>query len=259
MNASSPPRLAVEALYLALGGRTLCRDLSLTLAAGETLAILGRNGAGKSTLLAALAGLRPPSAGRVLLSGRDYAHWGTKAAARLRGWLGQRQEDPFPATALEVALSGRHPHLARWQWESAADYAVARAALRETGLEALAERDARALSGGERQRLALAALLAQEAPLMLLDEPLTHLDLNHQIAALETLARRARAGATVVMVLHDPGLALRYASRALLLYDDGNSATGAAAELLRAETLSRLYGHPLLYAEAEGRVAFVPG
>jgi iron complex transport system ATP-binding protein len=256
MNA--PPRLAVEALSLTLGGRTLCRDLSCALTAGETLAILGRNGAGKSTLLATLAGLRPPSAGRVLLSGRDYAHWNAREAARLRGWLGQRQEDPFPATVLEVALSGRHPHLARWQWEGAADYAAARAALRETGLEALAGRDARALSGGERQRLALAALLAQDAPLMLLDEPLTHLDLNHQIAVLEILARRARAGATVVMVLHDPGLALRYASRALLLYDDGSNATGTAAELLRTETLSRLYAHPLLYAKAGERVAFVP-
>lgn len=114
------------------------------------------------------------------------------------------------------------------------------------------------LSGGERQRLAIATLLTQEAPLMLLDEPLTHLDLNHQIAVLDLLARRTRAGAGLISVLHDPGLAWRYADRVLLIYGDGHTDLGPADALLTPERLQRLYGHPLARVEQDGRVAFIP-
>jgi iron complex transport system ATP-binding protein len=252
------PLLAAEGLTLAIGGRTICRDLDLTVQAGETLAILGRNGAGKSTLLAGLAGLRAPAAGRVLLAGRCYAEWGAQAAALRRGWLGQQREDAFAASVLETALSGRHPHLGRWQWEDETDTAIARAALHELGLAGLEERDVLTLSGGERQRLAIATLFVQAAPVLLLDEPLTHLDLNHQIGVLDRLAARAAAGAAVVLVLHEPGLAWRYADQVLLLHGDGTHAHGPGTALLTPERLGHLYGYPLLCAEAAGRVAFIP-
>ncbi|MDR1351374.1 MAG: ABC transporter ATP-binding protein [Zoogloeaceae bacterium] len=255
---TAPPLLAARQLTLRIGGHLLCRDLDMQLFPGDSLVILGRNGAGKSTLLAALAGLRAPESGEILLAGKRYAEHGARAAARQRGWLGQRRDDPFAAHVLETALTGRHPHLGRWQWESAADIARARTALAEVGLEAMAARDVRTLSGGERQRLAIATLLVQDAPLMLVDEPLAHLDMNHQIAALTLLAERVRRGAALISILHDPGLAARYHTQALLMYGDGESEIGAADELLIPEKLSRLYGHPLLKIAADGRTAFVP-
>jgi iron complex transport system ATP-binding protein len=202
--------------------------------------------------------LRAPEGGEILLDGKRYAEIKPRAAARRRGWLGQRRDDPFAARVLETALTGRHPHLGRWQWESAADLAKARAALADVDLAQMAERDVRTLSGGERQRLAIATLLIQEAPLMLVDEPLAHLDMNHQITALTLFAGRVRQGAALVSVLHDPGLAARYHTQALLLYGDGESEIGASDALLIPEKLSRLYGHPLLKIEADGRAAFVP-
>ena len=200
--------LEARHLSVSIGLHKVCLGLDLDLAPGSRLAILGRNGAGKSTLLSTLAGLRAADAGMLRLDGKSYAEHGLRNAARLRGWLGQARSDPFASTVLETVLTGRHPHVGRWSWESGADADIAREALETMGLAGMAEREVHTLSGGERQRVAIAALLAQAARLYLLDEPLAHLDLNHQIATLELLSRRAarsqlraaplRPGATAV-------------------------------------------------------------
>ena len=239
------PLLETRNLTVTVGEHTVTRGLSLTLDRGERLAILGRNGAGKSTLLATLAGLRPPAAGEVRLAGRPYPDLSAREAALTRGWLAQAAPDPFATTVLETALTGRHPHLGRWEWESAADADLARAALARVGLAGFEARQVATLSGGERQRLGLATLLTQAPSLYLLDEPLAHLDLNHQIASLELLARQAEAGAATVLVLHEPGLAARYCDRALLVFGDGSVEQGPCDEVLTAPTLTRLYGHPM--------------
>lgn len=242
--------LEARTLTVSIGPHKVCAGLDLALAPGERLAILGRNGAGKSTLLATLAGLRAPDAGDLRLAGRSYAEQGLRAAARLRGWLGQDRSDHFASTVLEAALAGRHPHLSRWAWEAPADSDIARAALAEMGLAGMEAREVQTLSGGERQRTAIAALLAQQPRLYLLDEPLAHLDLNHQVATLELFARRARTdGAAVAMVLHDPNFALRFCDRALLLFGDGTQVEGPVTEVLNEASLSRLYGHPLRRVE----------
>jgi iron complex transport system ATP-binding protein len=242
--------LSARNLAVSIGLHKVCLGLDLDLAPGSRLAILGRNGAGKSTLLATLAGLRAADAGTLLLAGQTYAEQGLHAAARLRGWLGQDRSDPFATTVLETVLTGRHPHLHRWDWESAADVAIARAALAAMGLADMEEREIHTLSGGERQRVAIAALLAQQPRLCLLDEPLAHLDLNHQVATLELLTRRAREqGIAVAMVLHDPNFALRYCDQALLLFGDSRHIAGPTAEVLDAATLTSLYGHPLRRVE----------
>lgn len=229
-----------------IGLHQVCRQLDLDLPAGSRLAILGRNGAGKSTLLSTLAGLRAPHAGELRLAGQSYEQLGPRRSARLRGWLGQSQEDAFASRVLETVLSGRYPHLDHWTWESALDVQIAHQALRDCGLEAMAERELHSLSGGERQRVAIATLLAQQPRLYLLDEPLTHLDLNYQIQMLELFSRRVQTEmSALAMVLHDPSLALRYADQALLLFGDGRHLYGPADQLLTAETLSKLYNHPL--------------
>ncbi|MDR2188698.1 MAG: ABC transporter ATP-binding protein [Azonexus sp.] len=256
MNA---PLLTARDLTVDIGGRRVVASLDLDLAAGECLAILGRNGAGKSTLLSTLAGLRPPTAGAVLLGGVDSAALPPRAAALRRAWLGQFQNDPFGSTVLETALTGRHPHLGRWAWESPEDAELARAALAAVGLAGLEARQIHTLSGGERQRLGIATLLTQAPPLYLLDEPLSHLDLNHQMAILDLFAATAhQREAGVVMVLHDPALAHRFCDRALLLYGDGGSDCGLVDAILTAATLSALYGHRLRQIEDGGWRCFIP-
>lgn len=256
---ASPALLATSGLQVGIAGRTFCRDLSLTVRAGECLAILGRNGAGKSTLLSVLAGLREPDAGEVRIDGFGYRRWGPRASARLRGWLPQNGGDAFASTVLETALVGRHPHLGRWDWESAADARIARQALAAVGLGALEQRDVQTLSGGERQRLAIAALLTQQPRLYLLDEPLAHLDLNHQVAILDLLTSLAsEERAACVIVLHEPGLAARFCGHALLLFDDGTAAYGASDEVINCDSLSRLYGYPLREVGDRLRRWFMP-
>ncbi len=253
------PLLEARGLAVEVGGRRVVAGLDLAVAAGERLAILGRNGAGKSTLLATLAGLRPPAAGEVRLAGDDYARLGARGAALRRAWLGQSQADPFGSTVLETALAGRHPHLGRWDWETARDADIAREALAAVGLAGLEQRQVPTLSGGERQRLAIATLLTQAAPLYLLDEPLSHLDLNHQMAVLDLFAGAAReCGAAVVMVLHDPALAHRYCDRALLIHGDGRTELGEVDAILTGEGLSALYGHRLRCLDIDGRRCFLP-
>jgi iron complex transport system ATP-binding protein len=252
------PRLACRGLALAVGGRELVADLDLDVHAGECWAIVGPNGAGKTTLVAALAGLASPMRGEIAYDGIPLARLDPRERAVKRGFLPQDTIDYFPATVLETALVGRHPHLARWQWESAADVARARAALAAFGLSGLDARDARTLSGGERRRLALAALVAQDPGLLLLDEPSSHLDLGQQIAALDVVTALAgSSGKAIVMVLHDLHLALRYADHAIAL-GAGEARAGEAADILTTPALSQLFGHQLIPVGAGTASTFVP-
>jgi len=250
--------LSARDLDVAIGARTLIENLDLNLRGGETLAVLGRNGSGKTSLLHTLADLRAPSAGSIELCGRPYAAHAPHAAAHLRGLLVQTHSDAFPASVLETALIGRHPHLGRWAWEGVADERIARAALAAVGLTGLEARDVHSLSGGERQRLAMATLLTQQPRLYLLDEPLAHLDLNHQIIMLELVKRQAaECQAGFIVAMHDMNLALRYCQRALLLFGDGRWMEGCSEEVLTAENLSKLYGHSLRTLDDHGARYFV--
>jgi iron complex transport system ATP-binding protein len=250
--------LSCRELALAIDGRTLCRGLGFAVGAGECWAIVGPNGAGKTTLLRTLAGLRRPDSGAVLYAGRDVATLGRREQAAQRAYLPENSSDYFPATALDVALSGRHPHLARWQWEGEADVARARAALAEFGLAACADRDVATLSGGERRRVALAAMLVQQAPLLLLDEPSSHLDLGQQITAFDVLVRHARAnGAALVIVVHDLHLALRYADHAVAI-GGGFATCGPSSATLTADALGMLFGRRLIEVGTGASRTLVP-
>jgi iron complex transport system ATP-binding protein len=252
------PLIGCRAVTVAIGERILCKSLDLQIEGGQCWGVLGANGVGKSTLLHTLAGLIQPRSGVVELGGRPIATIGRREVARRVGLLPQNQSDPFPNTLLEMAMMGRHPHLGAWGSEGEEDLAIARAALATVGLAALEQRMVQTLSGGERRRLAIATLLTQNPQLMLLDEPVNHLDLHHQIALLTALRARCSGDRAAVMVLHDPSLAARFSTHLLLIFDDATVESGECSQLLDRERLARLYHHPVEpVATADGRVVWV--
>lgn len=242
MNAS---QLRLEGVTIVQGDRRLVDGLDLEIRAGECWALLGRNGAGKTTLLHGMAGIRQPASGRIALEGRALKDWPARERARVLGLLPQDASEGFEATVLEAALAGRHPHMSRWANESPADETIALKALFDCGLQGFEQRAIQSLSGGERRRLALATLLTQAPGLMLLDEPLNHLDLQWQwcmLTQLRTLAGEQRA---IVMSLHDPNLALRFCTHALLLDGAGHWEAGRVEDVVTPASLERIYGIPM--------------
>jgi iron complex transport system ATP-binding protein len=245
-------------LTLRVPGRVLLRDLDASFGRGRVIALLGRNGAGKSTLLHALAGLRAAESGEIRLRGRALGSWARRERAREIALLPQSAEDPFPGTVLETALVGRHPHLTFWQWEGDTDREIARRTLAEMDLAGLEERDVATLSGGERRRLAIASVLAQDPAVFLLDEPIQQLDPQHELGVLTRFRTLADAGRTVVMSLHDAGIAVRYADDAMLLGGDGNWTFGPCAQVLDEQSIERLYGVAVRELRWESGRTFVP-
>jgi iron complex transport system ATP-binding protein len=262
--------LRVDHLALRAGNRTLIRDLTLSFAPGELWCVAGPNGAGKTTLITALAGLSKPASGAITLDGIALRDWRQTDLARRRALMPQAMHDAFSATVFNIVMLNRFPHLAGWGWEGADDRAAAHAALDALGLSGFASRDVLSLSGGERQRVALAAALCQDAPLLLLDEPLSHLDLHHQIDCLRALERwTASTGSpetsrtekferTVVFSCHDLNLARRFATHALLLDSAGNTHAGPAREVLTPERASAAFGYPLALIRQDDHEALVP-
>jgi len=258
MTTTRPVLLDAAQLTLRAGPRELARALSLRVHAGELWCVLGPNGSGKTTLLHTLAGVLAPAAGVLRVMDHDPAHTAPERLARWRGLLTQTVHDSFSASALEVVLLGRHPHRDRWSFDDdAQDQRIARDALAAVDAAALAQRDVVTLSGGERQRVAIAALLAQQVPLMLLDEPTAHLDLKHQIGVLEHLRELVHGGdRAAVVALHDLNLAARFASHALVL---GGAApvAGTAGDVMNEATLSQVFGHPLRRQRLDSRWIYV--
>lgn len=253
-----PALLETDGLTLRIGARTLLESLSLRVAPGELWCVIGSNGSGKTTLLHALAGLRAADAGSVRLAGKLLADWQATDAACLRGLLPQTLHDAFSASVLEVVLMGRHPHLARWAWEDDGDRSVARAALRAVDLDTLETRDVTTLSGGERQRVGIAALLTQNPLLLLLDEPVAHLDLHHQIVVLEHLRALVHdGGRAAVLSIHDLNLARRFASHALVL-GGAEPRLGPVDEVMNETILSEAFGHAVRRAQVGPHTVFVP-
>jgi iron complex transport system ATP-binding protein len=251
--------LRSSALSLQVGGRRLLAALDWDVEAGQCWCVIGRNGAGKSTLLRTLAGLRRPDAGKLEIAGRPLEAWPSLELARERAWLPQGRHDAFGYRALDAVLAARHPYQDGRYWESTEDHAAALAALQALDVEQLAERDLRTLSGGERQRVAIAAVVAQDTPLLLLDEPTSALDLAHQVAVLElirhlcTVERKA-----VVLVSHDLNLARRIASHGLLLMGDGGWQAGPAAQVMTPALLTDCLGYPVEAIEQGGHTVYVP-
>lgn len=232
--------LTADAVTVRLGGRAVLDGVALTLAPGEVTAIVGPNGAGKSTLLGCLAGLRAPSQGGVRLDGRPIGALSDRQRAQRIGYLPQTPEIAWRLDVHTFVRLGRTAHRGVFG-ESAADAAAVDRALDSTRMTAFAERDVTTLSGGERARALIARALAGEPAWLLADEPLTGLDLGHQLDAAELLRRIASDGVGVVTALHDLAFAARVADRIVVMADGRIIADGPPAEALAPAVLARAY------------------
>ncbi|MGO4319593.1 ABC transporter ATP-binding protein, partial [Agrobacterium sp. MCAB5] len=212
-------RLRADAVTLRYDERTISRNLSVAIPDGSLTVIVGPNACGKSTLLRALSRLLAPSVGQIILDGRSITDLAVKEVARCLGLLPQSSVTPGGITVADLVARGRYPHQSFFrQWSKADEEAVVKA-MEATRVTDLSDRLVDELSGGQRQRIWVAMLLAQETPILLLDEPTTFLDIAHQIELLDLLADLNRHGRTVVAVLHDLNHACRYASHLIAMKD----------------------------------------
>jgi len=238
-------RLDVQSLVVRYGLRVALNGVSFSLNSGEVLAVIGPNGAGKTSLLRALSGIQPAESGQMLLDGRDVAKLSPVERARWMAVVPQARQLPALFTGHQTVMLGRTPHI-NWLGRTLPqDEAAVHQAMQRTGTLELAERRVDELSGGEQQRLLLARALAQGSPLLLLDEPTTHLDLHYQISLMDNIRSLAQDdGLAVLLVTHDLHLVARYSSRVALLVGGELLSQGTPQEVLTPDLLSRAYQIP---------------
>lgn len=238
-------RLAADAVSLDYGAQPIISELNLSVPDGAVTTIIGPNGCGKSTLLRGLARLRRATSGAVILDGQEIHRWSTVEVARRMGLLGQQPTPPAGIVVEELVHRGRYPHQSFFQPPSREDSAAVEKALALAGIRELRQRPVDQLSGGQRQRAWIAMALAQETPLLLLDEPTTYLDLAHQLEVMDLVKRLNREEArTIVMVLHDVNEAARVSDYIVAMADGRIVHEGVPADVLTEEVLSTLYGVP---------------
>ncbi|SBV25942.1 iron complex transport system ATP-binding protein [Micromonospora krabiensis] len=238
-------RLSGTGMTLAYDRRTIAEDLTVAVPDRSFTVVIGPNACGKSTLLRALSRMLRPSAGAVLLDGQDIHRRPARQVARTLGLLPQSSIAPDGITVAELVARGRYPHQGLLRQWSREDERVVDQSMAATGVADLADRPVDELSGGQRQRVWIAMALAQQTPLLLLDEPTTYLDIAHQIEILDLCARlHEEQGRTLVAVLHDLNHAARYATHLIAMRDGRVVAAGAPAEVVTADLVAEVFGLP---------------
>ena len=245
----------LDARGLAFGfpSRRVGSDVDFTLAAGESLAILGGNGAGKTTLLRTLLGLLPALAGRVEIDGVPIASLRAPARAASIAYVPQQHSPAYAFSVTEAVLMGRASHIGTFARPGRDDYAAVREALGALRIDSLADRPITEISGGERQLVMIARALAQRASIMLLDEPTANLDFGNRVRVLSELDRLRARGMTILFATHEPDQALAHADRALLLADGKPLALDTVANALTAANIERLYRTAVRLIPLDGR------
>lgn len=253
------PVLDARNVSFGFPGRTVGRNVSLALSAGEVMCVLGPNGGGKTTLFRTLLGLLPPHGGRILLDGSDVGVLSRGDTARVAGYVPQGHTAYFAYTLRQFVLMGRTARIGAFAVPASADRRLADEALESLGIAGLAERPINEVSGGERQLALVARALAQQPKLLVMDEPTASLDFGNQVRVLERILALAASGIAILFSSHDPDHAFLGAQHALLLGEGRVLEAGAPHEVVRAETLQRLYGVPIeVVAVAGGRHACLP-
>jgi len=251
--------LQFDSVAVSLAGRPVLRGVDLELGEGEVLVLAGRNGVGKTTLLRIATGILTPDAGEVRIEGRGLAGRSRRELARILAVVPQETSIPFPFSVAEVVLMGRAPHLGLLGFESSRDLGIARRAMERLGIDHLAGRSILEVSGGERQLAMVARALAQEAPILLLDEPTAHLDVSRRLELLALVRELAREGRSALVISHDLGLAARECDRVALLAEGRILAAGPPAETLEPSLLRRAFGVDAeILRSADGSPVVVP-
>lgn len=253
------PLFETQNLDVIIGDTLVCGQLELQIYEHQCWGILGRNGTGKTTLMHTFAGLYPAYEGIIRFDNHTLANYKPLTLARQLGILFQTTENHFPMTVMEIVLASRHPHQSGLAWESKEDIEIANTALDTVGLKGFNSRLTSSLSGGEYQRLQIAALLAQQPVLALLDEPSNHLDPGQQLQALsllqQTFTIKHKASA---MILHDVNLATRFCDHLLCLLGDGQWLAGPTSEIATIENLEKIYHHPFQAIKHQDGNLFIP-
>ena len=237
--------LRVENLTAGYADCEILHEVSFSVQAGEMIGLIGPNGAGKSTLLKTIRGMLPALAGSIRILSRDIQALTPRDFARCTAYLPQQTAVPFAYTVREIVMAGRYPYLSWWQHASRQDRQVAEACMAYTGVMPLAEQPVNALSGGQRQRVLLAKILAQQTPVLLLDEPAAGLDLIYQEEIFRFCQELCAAGRTVLLVVHELGLAARFCSRLILAAQGQLLADGQPSVVLTEPLLEQAYGVPV--------------
>lgn len=237
---------------LSYGDRCILRDFDATVADGRITAVMGPNGCGKTTLLRLIGGLLKPSSGSVFIDGKPVSDYNARALAQKVAFVRQHPQTDFEFSAFETVLMGRNPYQHRLQNESQADWDIVERCMRQTGTWELRYAKPAQMSGGELQRVMIARALAQETSVLLMDEPVSNLDIAHQLDIMRLL-KEAREKTTLI-VIHDLNLALQYCDDLLLLHNGGLLFHGPVAEGLTPENIGTVYG--VTAHLADGRIVF---
>jgi len=255
----TPIQLEARDLSIGYRGHLVGRDIALTLTPGEILCLLGPNGAGKTTLFRTLLGLQPALGGSVLIDGRPLAGLAPAEIARRLAYVPQAHVTEFSFTVLDVVLMGRTARLKAFATPGPADERIAREKLENLGIGELAAHDYTRISGGQRQLALIARALAQEAPILVLDEPTASLDFGNQALVLARIRDLATHGFGIVLSTHDPDHALMVATRVAIIANGGLRAIGPPDEVITANMLSAIYRTEVLVeATPSGRRVCVP-
>lgn len=255
MDVTDAPALEADKLSAGYGKRTVFREISFSVPQGEIFTILGPNGSGKSTLLKCLGGILEPLSGHALIQGESATTLPSALRARRLAFVSQSENTAFALSVEEIVLTGRAAHLGMFKKPGAKDRGLARQALEMIGIGHLAERSFAELSGGERQLARIARALAQQSPILLLDEPTAHLDPAHQMQVLKAIFALVAERRTLVMTSHQPEHALTCGGSALLLGREGSISFGPVNEVVNEANLTRLYDIPFKLIETQsGRV-----
>jgi iron complex transport system ATP-binding protein len=240
------------------GGNEVLHGISLEIQEGTITAILGPNGSGKTTLLNLLLGWLVPQKGSIELAGKPHRSYSRRAVSRLVGLVPQDEHATFDLTVIEYVLLGRAPYLEFLEMPQKSDRELAFRALEAAGLTSLRDRPISSLSSGERQLATVARALAQEPRIMLLDEPLSHLDLGNTRRILQILASLKKRGETIIFTTHDPNIAASVADGVILLKEGRLLASGPAIDVLKPENLNLTYGVEVEVIKVNGRLIIVP-
>lgn len=237
--------IELKNLSIGYGNKSVLQDVNAKINKGEIVGIIGCNGAGKSTLLKTIRGLLPKQSGEILYFGRKLESFSEKELAREVAYLQQNVEVGFGYTGKDIVLAGRYPYMKWWKGESISDEELALKCMEYTGTKELAERPVNEVSGGQKQRILLAKVLAQQTPVLFLDEPTTGLDMVYQEEIFRFSKALAKMGKTILMVVHELNLAAKYCSRIILLGEGTVIADGRPDNVFTEKILSKAYNAPV--------------